>query len=88
MWGSDFVACDGARQDAVLRVVQETPHPSVQRFFEVLLRVTLSGYLCAPACGGNRGGVGWRHLGFVPHPFTHTGCARLTGSGWYGGSDE
>jgi gluconate 2-dehydrogenase gamma chain len=33
-------------------------------FFELLRRHTVLGFLGSPAHGGNRGGVGWAHIGF------------------------
>ncbi len=70
MWGRGFSACDGPEKDAVLERLQGTPHPTAQRFFRTLVRVTLAGFLSAPAYGGNRNGVGWSFLGFEPHPLT------------------
>lgn len=68
--GHPFAACAPAEQDAVLAQMQRLPHPSVQRFFVILVRMALDGFLGAPTYGGNRDGVGWRFVGFTPHPMT------------------
>jgi gluconate 2-dehydrogenase gamma chain len=68
--GRSFAECGPEEQDAILERVQHTPHPSVQRFFLLLVRMTLDGFLAAPEYGGNRDGVGWRSIGFTPHPLT------------------
>lgn len=70
LWNRGFAACLPAEQDAVLERVQGTPHPTMQRFFATLVTVTLSGFLCPPGYGGNRGGRGWRYIGFAPRPPT------------------
>ncbi|MGH7718256.1 MAG: gluconate 2-dehydrogenase subunit 3 family protein [Gemmatimonadaceae bacterium] len=70
MWGKSFVACTALEQDAVLRQLQNVPHATVQRFFVMLVRMTLAGFLCAPSYGGNRAGVGWEYIGFTPRPPT------------------
>lgn len=70
MWESDFADCKPGEQDAVLEKVQDTPHPSAQRFFAVLVKLTLAGFLCSPKYGGNSGGLGWKYIGFTPHPLT------------------
>ena len=70
MWGKSFPACLEDERDAVLETVRRTPHPTVQRFFAMLVNVTLAGFLCAPDYGGNRGGLGWRYIGFKPHRLT------------------
>jgi gluconate 2-dehydrogenase gamma chain len=69
-YGKSFPACSDEERDALLQGVQAVPHPTVQKFFVTLIRLTLSGFLCAPHYGGNRGCVGWRHIGFQPHRLT------------------
>jgi hypothetical protein len=70
LWGRPFALCAPEERDAVLRRAQETPHPTVRRFFLMLVRMTLTGFFCAPSYGGNRNGAGWASIGFVPHPAT------------------
>lgn len=36
------------------------------RFVHLMLVLVLEGFLCDPAHGGNRDGVGWRYVGFTP----------------------
>jgi gluconate 2-dehydrogenase gamma chain len=36
------------------------------RFVHLVLVLVLEGFLCDPAHGGNRDGVGWRYIGFKP----------------------
>jgi gluconate 2-dehydrogenase gamma chain len=53
-----FDAADDATQIAFLTAVEETP------FFGLVRLLTLLGMFSLPAYGGNRGGAGWRLLGF------------------------
>jgi gluconate 2-dehydrogenase gamma chain len=66
--GREFVACDGDEQDAVLHLIEDTPHPTVQRFLRLLVRLTLAGVLTPPTFGGNRDRIGWRFIGYDPRP--------------------
>ena len=60
-----FAAADAATQIAFLRQVETSP------FFGKLRFLTLLGMFAAPAYGGNRGGIGWRLIGFDDaHAFT------------------
>jgi hypothetical protein len=70
MWQRPFVDCDSDQQDRALRLVQETPHPSVQRFFAALVEFTLEIFMSAPSHGGNRYRTGWAYINFDPHPLT------------------
>jgi gluconate 2-dehydrogenase gamma chain len=62
-WDAPFADCGEVEQDAVLRQVQEIPHATARRFFAVLVRVTIAGFLSPPAYGGNHDGSGWRFIG-------------------------
>jgi Gluconate 2-dehydrogenase subunit 3 len=64
--GKAFAECSDAERDLVLRHLQQTPHASCQLFFAMLVRMTLAGFLCPPAYGGNDSAVGWRYIGYVP----------------------
>lgn len=66
MYGHCLWDCSAPEQIMVMETVQGIPHRSVQRFFGVLVRLTLSGFLCAPAYGGNRDFLGWHYVGFSP----------------------
>ena len=46
------------RQDELLRAVEDRP------FFELLLQLTVDGFLCDPVHGGNRDLTGWRLIGY------------------------
>jgi len=50
------------QQDAVLKALEGQP------FFELILSHTVMGFLSDPARGGNRGGVGWKLIGFDDRP--------------------
>jgi gluconate 2-dehydrogenase subunit 3-like protein len=73
--GRPFAACDATQQDAVLRALHDAPHPTVQRFLRLLVRLTLAGAFSPPAYGGNRGGAGWRYIGYEPRPPTPDGSS-------------
>jgi hypothetical protein len=62
--GCSFVAADAAQQDAVLRALHDAPHPTMQRFVALLVRLALTGAFGPPALGGNRNGAGWRYIGY------------------------
>jgi len=63
-WGQPFTACTPAEQDVVLSRLEAIPHRSAQRFFRMLIHLCLSGFLCDPRHGGNKGRAGWNHIGF------------------------
>jgi gluconate 2-dehydrogenase gamma chain len=53
------------QQIALLRAIEKT------RFFETLRTHTVMGFLSDPRYGGNRGRIGWKHIGFEnSHHFT------------------
>ena len=67
--GRRFSALGAAEQDQVLGALQRGRLESGQagaRFFQVLLVLTLEGFLGDPVYGGNWGGVGWRLVGHEP----------------------
>ena len=68
MHGQPFARCTAAARDAVLRALHRAPHRTTRDFAWLLTRLTLRGFLCDPRHGGNAGGVGWTHIGFVPSP--------------------
>ncbi|MDF1563132.1 MAG: gluconate 2-dehydrogenase subunit 3 family protein [Deltaproteobacteria bacterium] len=74
----DFAALEGAQQDELLGRCQRGELPgkgfSGRAFFEYLLQFTLEGFLSDPVYGGNRGEVGWRHIG-------HAACHWAPGAG-------
>jgi gluconate 2-dehydrogenase gamma chain len=50
------------QQDAVLKALEGQP------IFELIQMHTVMGFLSDPARGGNRGGVGWKLIGFDDRP--------------------
>lgn len=67
-WGISFPDCDEARRDAVLTEIATSTRHAERHFFGMLVKMTLAGVFCLPEYGGNRDGVGWRSIGFAPHP--------------------
>lgn len=55
---TSFAALDAAQQDQLLRTLDKTG------FFLLVRQHTLLAWLGRPEYGGNRGGVGWRAIGF------------------------
>ena len=66
--GRDFAELDSAGREQVLRRVhglrQRRFHGG--RFMQVLLVLTLEGFLSDPVYGGNRDAQGWKFAGFSP----------------------
>lgn len=56
--GQKFSAASSEQQIAVLKAIEKTPVFGLFRF------VTVVGFFCDPARGGNRGEVGWKLIGF------------------------
>ena len=65
-YGKDFCVCDAVERDDIIRAISRVPHPLVERFFLMLVRLTIAGFLCEPRYGGNRDEVGWQFLGCRP----------------------
>ncbi len=69
--GQTFAELDPTSQDALLVMLQDgnaegwpdDAGPSPE-FFETLRIHTITGFLADPKYGGNRGWVGWKHLGY------------------------
>jgi gluconate 2-dehydrogenase gamma chain len=66
LYGRDLADCDPEQQDALLREVAADPQPRSRMFFELLVSLTIEGFLGDPVHGGNRGEVGWRAIGLAP----------------------
>ncbi|HEY3358308.1 MAG TPA: gluconate 2-dehydrogenase subunit 3 family protein [Polyangia bacterium] len=66
--GRPFAACDAAAQDALLVQLQRERRKGVHggQVFNLLLTLTLEGFLSDPRHGGNRDEVGWRFAGHHP----------------------
>jgi gluconate 2-dehydrogenase gamma chain len=66
--GREFVQLEAEQQDAIVgelerRAISDKSDPLGQ-FFEVIREHVVQGLFCDPLYGGNRGGVGWRLVGF------------------------
>jgi len=53
-----IAALSGEQQIALMHAIESTP------FFDLLRTHTVLGFLGSPTYGGNRGRVGWKHIGF------------------------
>lgn len=73
--GSRFAAHDAARQDEILRGIEDGP------LFGLVRVMTIFGFFAMEKYGGNRGHVGWDVIGFQGHkgantyPFGHYDAA-------------
>jgi gluconate 2-dehydrogenase gamma chain len=64
-----FAACGPAAQDDVLRRLEGLEGRAEtwpRAFLRRLVLLSLEGFLCDPARGGNRDGLGWQSVGFDP----------------------
>lgn len=65
-----FVQLPPEKQDQVLTLIGRSKRiaggHTGQRFLQILVVLTLEGFLCDPLYGGNRDGVGWKLVGFQP----------------------
>jgi gluconate 2-dehydrogenase gamma chain len=59
---SRFSQATPGQQDTVLKALEGQP------IFELIREHTIMGFLTVPARGGNRGKVGWKHIGFDDSP--------------------
>lgn len=66
MHGKTFAELEPAEQDALLTLFKDSPSNSGEaRFYELLIVLTLEGFLGDPSYGGNKDGVGWALVGFA-----------------------
>jgi gluconate 2-dehydrogenase gamma chain len=65
MFQVGFAQATPAQQDELLGIFKDSPAGSGEaHFFELLLVLTLEGFLGDPSYGGNTGQVGWKLVGF------------------------
>ncbi len=60
---------DAARDDIIRRLVDNAMRPdgfSGPTFVRIVMALTLEGFLGDPRHGGNKGGIGWKTVGFSP----------------------
>ncbi len=65
---ASFSGLEPGDRDQLLRAVEarRTRKFDGRRFVQLLVVLTLEGFLSHPRHGGNRGGVGWKAVGFEP----------------------
>jgi gluconate 2-dehydrogenase gamma chain len=68
-YGETFVRLDAARQDEVIKALEdgkagEFSWPTAQAFFNTVRTHTMEGMFADPIYGGNRDFAGWRLVGF------------------------
>jgi gluconate 2-dehydrogenase gamma chain len=65
MFQAGFAQVPPERQDELLTLFKDSPAGSGEaHFFELLMVLTLEGFLGDPSYGGNKGQVGWKLVGF------------------------
>lgn len=65
MFKVPFAEAAPAQQDELLAIFKDSPERSGEaRWFELLMVLSLEGFLGDPSYGGNRGKVGWALMGF------------------------
>jgi gluconate 2-dehydrogenase gamma chain len=66
MFKVGFAAAKPEQQDEVLTIFKNSPEGTGEaRWFEMLVVLSLEGFLGDSSYGGNRDGVGWKALGFT-----------------------
>ena len=65
MFQKGFAACAPAQQDELLAIFKDSPDKTgEQRWYEMLIVLSLEGFLGDPSYGGNHNKVGWALVGF------------------------
>ena len=66
MYKVGFAKATPAQQDDVLTIAfKNAPETSGEfKWFDILISLTMEGYLCDPSYGGNKGKAGWKTMGF------------------------
>lgn len=65
MFKKPFHLATPAQQDELLTIFKDSPEKSGEaRWYEMLVVLSLEGFLGDPSYGGNRGEVGWKLVGF------------------------
>lgn len=66
MFQKGFAAASPSQQDELLAIFKDSPDKSgEQRWYEMLIVLSLEGFLGDPSYGGNHGKVGWALVGFT-----------------------
>ena len=65
MFQKGFAQATAEQQDELLTIFKDSPSGTGEaHFYELLLVLTMEGFLGDPSYGGNKGKVGWRLVGF------------------------
>lgn len=65
MFKTSFAKATPAQQDELLSIFKDSPENSGEaRWYEMLVVLTMEGFLGDPSYGGNQGEVGWALVGF------------------------
>jgi gluconate 2-dehydrogenase gamma chain len=65
MFKKAFAQCTAAQQDELLTIFKDSPERSGEaRWYEMLMVLSLEGYLGDPTYGGNKNEAGWKTVGF------------------------
>lgn len=65
MFNKSFAEATAAQQDDLLGIFKDSPRGSGEaHWFELLVVLTMEGFLGDPSYGGNKGRVGWALVGF------------------------
>jgi gluconate 2-dehydrogenase gamma chain len=65
MFQKGFAQATPQQQDELLAIFKDSPAGSGEaHFFELMMTLSLEGFLGDPSYGGNKGRVGWRLMGF------------------------
>lgn len=66
MFKTTFAEATPAQQDELLTLFKDSPEQTGEaRWYEMLMVLTLEGFLGDPSYGGNKGEVGWKLVGFT-----------------------
>lgn len=66
MFKTSFWKATAAQQDELLTIFKNSPENTGEaRWYEMLVVLTLEGFLGDPSYGGNQGEVGWKLVGFT-----------------------
>ncbi|MBL8910716.1 MAG: gluconate 2-dehydrogenase subunit 3 family protein [Archangium sp.] len=65
MFQKNFASCTAAQQDELLTIFKNSGEKTGEaRWYEMLVVLSLEGYLGDPNYGGNKDGAGWKTVGF------------------------
>jgi hypothetical protein len=59
-----FADCHPEQQDELLRNLASEGPPDAKNLLDLVIHIAIAGFLCSPDYGGNKDGLGWKHVGF------------------------